>query len=96
MAYQTQSRGNYSAPRRDFGSKPAQAGATQRKVILSTGLFAPNKEGVKSLANIQLKEDVVLPAGSYINLYPVEKKGDKSPVYRIQVTEGKLKPKANT
>jgi hypothetical protein len=86
-------RGNFRQPQANT-SKPAAAGGASRErapAIFSTGLFAPTKEGVKSLGNVQVKEDILLPAGSYINLYPVEKTKDSSPVYKIQVTPGKLK-----
>lgn len=86
MAYGTMNRSNVSS------SKPTTEGTARPAAIFSTGLFAPTKEGVKSLGNIQVKEDVTIPAGSYINLYDVEKKNDKSPAFRIQVTAGKLKP----
>lgn len=88
MAYQGNNRGTYS------GNRPAQAPAApavKKQSIFSTGLFAPTKEGVKSLGSIQVKEDVTIPAGSYINLYTNDKKGDNMPVFRLSVTEGKLK-----
>lgn len=93
MAYQqnTGSKVNFRQPA--SSSKPVVAATTDRpKAIFSTGLFAPNKEGVRSKGSVQLKEDVILPAGSYINLYENEdRKGDTSPVFKLQVTPGKLK-----
>jgi hypothetical protein len=68
-------------------------GAAKVAYILRTGLFAPTKEGAKSIGSIQLKEAVNLPAGSYINLYEAERKNDKSPVFTLTVKEGKLNPK---
>lgn len=63
-----------------------------RKKLFSTGLFAPNKEGVKSLGSVQVKEDVMIPAGSYINLYENDKRtSDKAPIFNISVTEGVLR-----
>lgn len=67
------------------------ATAEKQKVeaLFSTGLFAPTKPGVKSMGSVQLKEDIHLPAGSYINLYTNDKKtSDKSPAYRIVATPG--------
>lgn len=90
MAYTPQNRGSYGSNKPAVA--PASSGATTRKpAIFSSGLFAPTKEGVKSIGSVQLKEQVVLPAGSYINLYESDKKNDKSPAFRLQVTEGKLK-----
>lgn len=68
--------------------KPVAAGTTA--AIFSTGLFAP-REGSKSIATVQLKEAVTIPAGSYINMYEADSKGDKSPIFRLQVRPGVLK-----
>lgn len=103
MAYQNQNQsGNYRKPVQQ--SAPARAaavsttaGSSERPApLFSTGLFAPNKDGVKSIGGVQLKEAINLPAGSFINLYTVEpREGDKpnGPVYRIQVMPGTLKAK---
>lgn len=93
MAYnQSQgNRGNFRQPQAASSAPRPAAAGDRPKAIFSTGLFAPTKEGVKSLGNVQLKEDITLPAGSYINLYPVERTKDSSPVYKIQVTPGKRK-----
>lgn len=98
--YQNQgsgNRGNFRQPQAAgaASTRPVSAGpggsSERPKAIFSTGLFAPTKEGVKSLGSVQLKEDITLPAGSYINLYPVDQTKDNSPVYKIQVTPGKKK-----
>jgi len=66
--------------------------APTKKVIFSTGLFAPTKEGVKSIGSVQVKEDVTIPAGSYINLYENDKRDkETSPMFKLSVTEGKFK-----
>ena len=58
--------------------------------IFSTGMFKPNKEGVKSIASVKLKEDLTIPAGSYVNIYVNEyKKEDNHPDYKLRVTKGK-------
>jgi len=93
MSYQNSNRSSMnrgsSAVRTQDTGAAAKTGA--RKAIFSTGLFSPNKEGVKAIGSVQLKEDVVIPAGSYINLYESDSKNEKAPAFRIQVTEGKLK-----
>lgn len=68
------------------GGKPTVA------AIFSTGLFAP-REGSKSIATVQLKEAVTLPAGSYINMYEAETKVEGKPIFRLQVRPGQLKSK---
>lgn len=91
MAYQP-NRGltaNNSSSNNKQGSTSAPKAA--RKSLYKTGLFAPNKEGVKSIGSVQVKEEVVIPAGSYINLYEnTERKGETSPVFSLAITEGKL------
>lgn len=78
------------APARNAAASTAATGT--KKAIFRTGLFSPNKEGVKSIGSVQLKEDVTLPAGSYINLYEnTDRKSDTSPAFTVSVTEGKLK-----
>lgn len=94
--YNQGNRGNFRQPQA-AGAAPARAatstpGAVERKAIFSTGLFRPDREGVKSIGSVQVKEDTLLPAGSYINLYTVDQpKGDKSPVFKLQVTPGRKK-----
>lgn len=81
-----------AAPVRGNSNSGGNSGGTKREYILSTGLFAPTREGVKAIGSVQLKEDVVIPAGSYVNIYENEKR-DKatSPAFRLTVTAGKLK-----
>ncbi len=98
MAYQSSKpavAGKFGSTRAATPAAGTLAGKTPRKKLFSTGLFAPNKEGVKSLGSVQVKEDVMIPAGSYINLYENDKRtSDTSPVFNISITEGKLKARA--
>jgi hypothetical protein len=87
MAYQNSNRTHLNSNSQAAAKKVEN---TAKKAIFTTGLFAPNREGVKSIGSVQIKEDIVLPAGSYINLYEADKKDDKSPAFRMSVTEGKL------
>lgn len=101
MAYQNN--GGYNkqqqaaAPRAPM-ARPAQtqtgATKTKRDVIFATGLFSPNKEGVKSVGSVQVKEDVLIPAGTYINLYANDKVDGKGPAFKLQFTPGQVKAKA--
>lgn len=93
MAYQP-NRGNTATSNSSRSATTAGA-KTARKSVYKTGLFAPNKEGVKSIGSVQVKEDVLIPAGSYINLYEnLERKGETSPVFSLAITEGKLASKS--
>jgi hypothetical protein len=94
--------GNVYGRNRSTGAAPAASTTTQGNktgaaagVLYSTGLFAPRNEKSKAIGTVQVKEDVVLKAGSYINLYENDKKtSDNSPIFRMQVREGILKAKA--
>lgn len=94
MAYTTNRGGFNSAAGSNAGkanvSSPGQA---PREAILTSGLFATDSTKSKAIASVQLKEAVKIPAGSYVNLYEVDRKGDKSPVFRLQVRPGVLKSK---
>ena len=61
------------------------------ETVFKTGLF--KSEGGKSLASVQVKEDVMIPAGSYINLFENEQKTEKHPPFTISVRTGVLKQK---
>lgn len=64
----------------------------KREYILSTGLFAPTKAGVKSLGSVQVKESVTIPAGAFINLYENDNRtSEKQPVFRLTIAEGNKK-----
>lgn len=97
MAYGNQNSGNkFGNTAKTAAAAPATQATDRPKVeaLFSTGLFAPTKPGVKSMGSVQLKEDVTLPAGSYINLYTNDKKtSDKSPAYRIVATPGVVRQK---
>jgi len=86
MGYQTQARGSMNR-----NTDAQKSAASSRKKIFSTGLFAPNKDGVKSLGSVQVKEELVIPAGSYINLYEADRKSDTHPVFTLAITEGSIK-----
>ncbi len=100
MAYGQQ--GTAAATRPAYTQRPVAAGksgaanttSTKREALFSTGLFTPTREGVKAIGSVQVKEDVVVPAGSYINLYAGDQKNEKSPAFRIQITAGQLKSAA--
>lgn len=59
--------------------------------VFKTGLF--KSEGGKTLASVQVKEDITIPAGSYINLFENEQKTEKHPMFTISVRTGVLKTK---
>lgn len=90
--------GNNARRGGNFGGNAAATGkptgATQSTAIFSTGLFVPDREGVKAMASVQVKEEVVIPAGSYISIYHNDlKKSETSPDYRLQVRPGKMSSK---
>jgi uncharacterized cupin superfamily protein len=72
---------------------PVSSGTTAAKAetLFKTGLW--KKEGGKSLASVQVKETITIPAGSYINLFENDKKSDSHPDFSITVREGVLKTK---
>jgi len=82
---------------RTAATKPVAAAVTGEKggsktpTIFQTGLWS--KEDGKSLATVQVKEDVVIPAGSFINLYQTdpERMKENSPQFKITVKPGSLK-----
>lgn len=86
--YQSQARGSMNR-----NTDAQKSVASLRKKIFATGLFAPNKEGVKSIGSVQVKEEIVIPAGSYLNLYEADRKSDTHPVFTLSVTEGSLAKK---
>lgn len=95
MAYNSSQKysGNTNRPAATTPSKAAAVTTDATKVedIFRTGLWA--QEGGKSLATVQVRADVVIPAGSYINLYQTDAahKGEKSPDFKITVRPGILK-----
>lgn len=78
-------------------SKPAATAAATGTVkvenIYSTGLW--KQEGGRSLASVQVREDITIPAGSYINLFETtdDMRRENSPDFRITVRPGVLKAK---
>lgn len=82
---------NASAP-----APKAAATATTEKVenVFTTGMWVQEKG--PALASVQVKEDITLLAGSYINLYDnrASKKTEQHPDFKITVRPGKLKQRA--
>lgn len=66
-------------------------GKKDAATVFKTGLF--KSEGGKTLASVQVKEDITIPAGSYINLFENEQKTEKHPMFTISVRTGVLKTK---
>lgn len=97
MAYgtnqQKSSYGNNSKPAAASSLSGNKVVGQKREVIFRTGLFAPTKEGVKAIGTVQVKEDITIPAGSYLNLYESDKKNEKSPAFSLSVTPGMIKSK---
>ena len=93
MAY-----GTNNSNKSGFNSSSKSAAANKsagqkREVIFRTGLFSPTREGVKAIGTVQVREDVTIPAGSYLNLYESDKKSDKSPAFSLAVTPGQIRQK---
>lgn len=94
MAYGNNNRPTFSKAGTSSSNSTSTATARPKAagVVLSTGLFAPDREGSKALATVRVKEAVTIPAGSYINLYENQKKtSDKSPLFNIQVRQATKK-----
>lgn len=92
MAYtprNTGSNGNFS---KAAVSAPV-SGGDKAEPLLSTGLFAPDKESKsKAIGSVKVKEAITIPAGSYINLYENDRrKSDTDPVFRLQIREATKK-----
>lgn len=110
MAYNTtktySGNGNRSFGNKAAGTTPAVAAGTavaagvdgqvKTEPLFKTGLWK-QPEGSKSqaIATCQVKEDVHIPAGSYINLFAtdLDKRTEMSPDFRITVRPGVLRPK---
>lgn len=78
-------------------STQAKSGNTSKAQYI--GLFSPKVEG-DTLASIQVKEDIVIKAGTYINLYTRNARqddvADKTyPAFLLGLKEGVLKSQAN-
>jgi len=96
MAYNSGTK--YSGTKNATGTGAARAGATRAKVapLFSTGLFVKkddegNPVSGATLASVQVKETVTLPAGSWINLYANEPKTPNHPEFSIKVNPGQLR-----
>lgn len=78
-------------PSVDSKTTAAPAGEKGDAVTLfTTGLFKAEKGA--ALATVRIKEDLVIPAGAYINLYEADNNKENGPMFRIQVRQ--LAPKA--
>lgn len=67
---------------------------TKRNVVYSTGLFTPKSEKSKAIGSIMVAEDVMIPAGTWLNLYVFDgevKEGKQAPAYRLVASEGTAK-----
>lgn len=80
--YNSGNRGGYNNQKPSYAGTPART--KDENVVLSTGLFK-SEEGKKSIASVQVKEDVMIPAGSYINLYKGENSKHPNITYLVQV-----------
>lgn len=81
-------------------SKPTMGTASAAETVFKTGLWVKTDKETgevipsKSLASVQLKEAVTIPAGSYINLFQNDKRPGKEatdPDFTINVRTGTLK-----
>jgi hypothetical protein len=92
MAYgNNNARGSFAT--RTPSKQPEAPAQTERPAdLFRTGLFVPDREGVSAMASVQVKEDVMIPAGSYITIYKNDdKKSEKSPDFSLVVKPGKQK-----
>jgi|LakMenEpi03Aug12_release.lakeMendotaPanAssembly.Ray.scaffolds.fasta_scaffold439001_2 hypothetical protein len=95
MAYVPRNSGSSTGnmARSSSTSSSAQSAGTGKAVssaLYSTGLFAPDGDRSKAVGTVRVKEEITIPAGSYINLYENERrKGEKDPVFKLQVRAGK-------
>lgn len=86
--------GSNTATKGNMGAQTTEK--VYKEPLYKTGLFKSNREGVRSMASVQVKKEITIPAGSYINLYSVDDKSNfqdpsKAPDFSIQITEGTLK-----
>jgi hypothetical protein len=93
MAYGKSNTGNFART----GTQAPAGQPMKAEPIFSTGLFVPDAEavakGVSAMASIQVKEDITIPAGSYIAVYDNsnDRKSETSPHFRMVVKPGKQK-----
>ena len=91
MAYVPRNSGSTQGNMSRSSSTQQSAGSkTASNALYSTGLFAPDGDRSKAVGTVKVKETITIPAGSYINLYENDRrKGDKDPVFKLQVRAGK-------
>lgn len=93
MAYVPRNSGSSSGNMSRSNTQSAGS-KTASSALYSTGLFAPDGDRSKAVGTVKVKETITIPAGSYINLYENERrKGDKDPVFKLQVRAGKTEQK---
>ena len=94
MAYVPRNSGSSSGNMARSTQQSAGTSKTASNALYSTGLFAPDGDRSKAVGTVKVKETITIPAGSYINLYENERrKGDKDPVFKLQVRAGKSEQK---
>lgn len=95
MAYTPRNTGS-SSTGSSFSKGASSSGTVSKskiEALVNTGLFAPEEGSPsKAIASVKLKEEVTIPAGSYINLYENDRrKKDSDPVFKLQIREAKKK-----
>lgn len=91
MAYVPRNSGSTSG---NMARSNTSAGSSSSNALYSTGLFAPDGDRSKAVGTVKVKEAITIPAGSYINLYENDRrKGDKDPVFKLQIRAGKVAQK---
>jgi hypothetical protein len=80
---------------KSVSNKPVAAEKKASSTLWSTGLFSSDK----SMATVQVREDITIPAGSYINIYQNEagaktQSGKDAPPFKLTVKAGVLKQRA--
>jgi hypothetical protein len=97
MAYVPRNSGSSTGNMARSASTQQQSAGTSKtasNALYSTGLFAPDGDRSKAVGTVRVKEAITIPAGSYINLYENDRrKGDKDPVFKLQVRAGKTEQK---
>ena len=94
MAYVPRNSGSSTGNMARSNSTQSAGSKTASSALYSTGLFAPDGDRSKAVGTVRVKEAITIPAGSYINLYENDRrKGDKDPVFKLQVRAGKTEQK---
>lgn len=85
---------NAGGPSNTEAAKGTVATTAKVENVFTTGMWLQEKG--PALASVQIKEDITLPAGAYINLYDnrADKKSEAHPDFKVTVRPGKLKARA--